>query len=466
MGSSFSHHRNTSQHAPQLEAKSASSASGMSRQAGYSTMLNKVWKNLSANRLSGVQPQNFTPNILQSMIPSTSGRDANFLTPQKADDRNNKGSADLEGSTTCSINSQQISHGNPVRENSTPQIPPARMDAPPELGVGHYAQDPSAKHITGGDPAVSVPSLVRLHQLDLRRGKHMPNSAQDSQVHALSQKVASSSHDIGIHRHGPRASDDVQQQQYSLLQQMQAMKGVDSDQGKSTESKIKGADFSSLSSQMRWKAAQLFNYGQNTVFRVPTDGELGLNSHGPLSSEKKMLSFSPQENHDKSPSSSSQIVGREVSSQDLCTPGRNDVHPHSVPLSSQSAFVGGSERPFVSPQMAPLWFEQYGNYKNGQILALYDKQNAVKFGNQQHFFAKSSASMDNNAVLDQRNDIGSVTSLGQGTSSSVVDSDEVVPPVSLVHDSVLRPKKRKILTSDIAWHKEVSQGPRRRRSIR
>ncbi|XP_039137183.1 uncharacterized protein LOC120274717 [Dioscorea cayenensis subsp. rotundata] len=465
LGSSFSHHRNTSQHAPQLEAKSASSASGMSRQAGYSTMLNKVWKNLSANRLSGVQPQNFTPNILQSMIPSTSGRDANFLTPQKADDRNNKGSADLEGSTTCSINSQQISHGNPVRENSTPQIPPARMDAPPELGVGHYAQDPSAKHITGGDPAVSVPSLVRLHQLDLRRGKHMPNSAQDSQVHALSQKVASSSHDIGIHGHGPRASDDVQQQQYSLLQQMQAMKGVDSDQGKSTESKIKGADFSSLSSQMRWKAAQLFNYGQNTVFRVPTDGELGLNSHGPLSSEKKMLSFSPQENHDKSPSSSSQIVGREVSSQDLCTPGRNDVHPHSVPLSSQSAFVGGSERPFVSPQMAPLWFEQYGNYKNGQILALYDKQNAVKFGNQQHFFAKSSASMDNNAVLDQRNDIGSVTSLGQGTSSSVVDSDEVVPPVSLVHDSVLRPKKRKILTSDIAWHKEVSQGPRRRRSI-
>ncbi|KAJ0981982.1 hypothetical protein J5N97_010237 [Dioscorea zingiberensis] len=465
LGSSSSHHRNPSQHVPQVETKSASSASGMSRQAGYSTVLNKVWKNLSAQRLSGIQPQKFTPNILQSMIPSTSGRDSNLWTPQKGDDQSNKGRTNPEGSGTCSINSQQISHGDVVIENSAPQIPSGRMDAPPEVGNAHYAQDPSARHNSDGDPAVSVSSLVGLHQLDLSRGKHTPNSAQDSQIHVPFQKVASSSHDIGIHGHSPKPSDDVQQQQYSLLHQMQQLrKGVDSDQGKSTGAKFKGADFSSPTSQMDWKAAQLFNFGQNT-FRVPADREMGLSSHGSLPSEIKMLNFSSEENHDKSPSSSSQVVSREVPSQDICTSGRHDLPAHSVTLGSKSTFLGGSERPFISPQMAPSWFEQYGNYKNGQILAMYDKQNAAIFASQQHLFSKASASMDINTVLEQRNDMGKMASFVQGMSSSMVDADEVMPSHSLDYDSVLRPKKRKPLTSDLPLHKEVTQGSRRRRSI-
>ncbi|KAJ0973890.1 hypothetical protein J5N97_015855 [Dioscorea zingiberensis] len=447
MNAGFSHLRRSGQQAHQSETKSASQPSlpGLPKQAGFSTILHNVCKNVSAQRILGVLPQKFASNIPQSMIPSTSCGDTKLWTPQKADDRSTKRGSSPAGSATCSGNSQEVLHGDPVTAACSPQIPSGKADGPSEVSNVQYEQDLAARHLSDGNPALPISSLVHPHQREISRGKQTQNTAYDSQAHVSFQKVASSRTGTGAYADTPKPSD-VRQQNFSLLQQMQAMRSADSDLDRRVE-RINGTNGTELgSSQIDWKAAHMFTLGQNKVFRDSPDKEPQMSAHNSLPTDVKMLRFSSKDGDNKNPSTSSQGFGREAS-QETHTSGRHDLCNYFPTVSSNPALMGGSERPYISPQMAPSWFDQYGK--------------TAEAANQQHSFSKASEAMENN-MLKLRSDTGNLASLGQST--PVADANEAAP-CYLDQNIVLRPKKRKCLMRLLPWHKEVSQGPQRRQDI-
>ncbi|KAM0936676.1 hypothetical protein DsansV1_C26g0191151 [Dioscorea sansibarensis] len=433
----FSHLRSSGQHGHQSEAKPASQPliPGMPKQAGFSSMLHNVWKNVSAQRILGVLPQKFTSNIPhQSMVPSTSGGDAKSWTPQKADHQHNTKGSSPSGSATCSGNSQEVSRGDPVSDTCSPQI--GKADGPSKVSDALHDQDPAAKHLSDANPALPISSLVRLHQQEISRAKLTQNTSHDLQTDVSFQKAGS--FNIG----NTQKPLDIRQQNYSLLQQMQAMKSVDSDLDKRFGKRINGADMGSA--QLDGKASHMFTFGQNEVSRGSADKELGMHAHSPLQTNVKMLHLPSKD--DRNPSTSSHAFGREAS-QETHASGRQNLYNYSSNLSSKPALMGGSEHPCISPQMAPSWFDRYGK--------------TAETANQQHFFSKVSKGMENN-LLNLRSDTSHLTNLVGST--SIADDNEMVPcyPNQSI---VLRLKKRKCLMKPLAWHREVSQGPQRRQDI-
>ncbi|KAJ0973934.1 hypothetical protein J5N97_015899 [Dioscorea zingiberensis] len=190
----------------------------------------------------------------------------------------------------------------------------------------------------------------------------------------------------------------------------------------------------------------MFTLGQNKVFRDSPDKEPQMSAHNSLPTDVKMLRCSSKDGDNKNPSTSSQGFGREAS-QETHTSGRHDLCNYFPTVSSNPALMGGSEGPYISPQMAPSWFDQYGK--------------TAEAANQQHSFSKASEAMENN-MLKLRSDTGNLASLGQST--PVADANEAAP-CYLDQNIVLRPKKRKCLMRLLPWHKEVSQGPQRRQDI-
>nr|XP_010936315.1 uncharacterized protein LOC105055973 isoform X1 [Elaeis guineensis]XP_010936316.1 uncharacterized protein LOC105055973 isoform X1 [Elaeis guineensis]XP_019710061.1 uncharacterized protein LOC105055973 isoform X1 [Elaeis guineensis]XP_029123669.1 uncharacterized protein LOC105055973 isoform X1 [Elaeis guineensis] len=475
MDAGFSRTGNSGQQLSVVDSGSGSqsSTSGMPQQVGFSKMLHKVWTNISAQRLAGIQPRKLTPAILQSMILSSNNRSAGPWGLQKADDQKQKGENAPSEAGTCSVKSQQAIYGDehPVMDSSLQQVSSEGLDVAAKTGIASQGQEPMRKHMLEGSPAVSISSLVRLHQQDASKGKHGQDSACNSQmVHVPLTNAASSSGDVGLYWHTSVPSD-VKQQNYSLLHQMQAMKGADSDPSKRAGKRLKGSDLGSDASQMDWKAGQGLVYGQNMAFRVPADSELGATSHSSFASDVKMLSFASRDNEARSASMCSQLSGREASSQDMRIVGSHDLqsHVHSSSTCSTSGLVGGSKHPHISPQMAPSWFGQYGTYKNGQILAVYDGQRTIKPATQQFHFPKVSGSMDNSSIVAQRMDRGHLDGLGRSTLSTAIAANEsspgCLPSDVMDHDIVLR-KKRKSATSELLpWHKEVTHGSRRLQTI-
>ncbi|XP_038977818.1 uncharacterized protein LOC120108303 [Phoenix dactylifera] len=475
MDAGFSRTRSSGQPLPVVEPGSGSqpSTSGMPQQAGFSKMSHHVWTNVPAQHLAGVQPHNLTSAIFQSMSLSNN-RHTGLWGLQKVDDQKHRGENVPSESGTCYVKSQQATEGeeHAVMDGSLQQVPCERVDVATKAGDVSQGQEPTQKHLLEGSSAVSISSLVRLHQQDASKGKHGQDSAHNLQTVCVPHaNAASSSSDVGLHGRTSKPSE-VQQQTYSLLHQMQAMKGADSDPSKRVGKRLKGADFGSDALQMDWKAGQGIVCGQNAVFRVPADNELGAASHSSFSSDVKMLSFASRDNEERSASACSQLPGREASSQDVRVVGCHDLqtHMHSLTKCSPSDLIGGSERPQISPQMASSWFEQYGTYKNGQILAMYDGQRSVKPATQQYYFPKVSGSMDSGTEVAQRMDTSQVGDLGRSTLATTVAASESSPsclPSNVMdHDMVPRLKKRKSATSELLpWHKEVAQGSRRLQTI-
>ncbi|KAG1366779.1 hypothetical protein COCNU_13G005690 [Cocos nucifera] len=476
MDAGFSRTRSTGQPVPVVEPGSGSqpSTSGMPQQIGFSKMSHNVWTNVPAQHLAGVQPHNLTSAIFHSISLSNNNRSTGLWGLQKVDDQKHKGENAPAESGTCSVKSQQAANGeDAVMDGSLQQVPCERVDVATKTGAISQGQEPTRKHMLEGSPSVSISSLVHLHQQDAIKEKHGQDSARNLQTICVPPtNAASSSSDVGLYGRTSKLSE-VQQQNYSLLHQMQATKGADSDPGKRVGKRLKGADFGSDALQMDWKAGQGIVRGQNTAFGVPADNELGAASHSSFSSDVKMLSFASRDNEERSASTCSQLPGSEVASQDIHIVGCHDLqnHIHSLTKCATSDLIGGSERPQISPQMASTCFEQYGTYKNGQILAMYDGQRRVKPAPQQYYFPKVSGSMDSGTVVAQRMDTSQVGVLGPSTLATTLAANESSPgylPSNVMdHDMVPRLKKRKSATSELLpWHKEVTKGSRRLQTIR
>ncbi|XP_010939435.1 uncharacterized protein [Elaeis guineensis] len=444
-----------------METKSVdqhSATAGFSQHGGFSTMLHNVRASVSSQQcLSGAEPQKALPIINQSTSPLPSMRVTNSCTMQiTVGDSNRRGESASYEFGTSSIDSQEFIYGgkHSIKTDSSQQKPPDKVDIAAKKGSASQGQEPVPKHISDGNSAISIPSLVHLHHQGLNRVKHR----QDSDFASLNHDKGASGQTLKFL--------DAHTQNCSLLQQ--AVKGTESDPSKRVGKRLKGADLCCNAFQMEG-IGQKFIFGQKPVL-----DELDASfQHGSFASDVKMLSFSSKE--DKSASTCSQVTARDVPSQDLLASGQHDIqnHAHSQSKNSKSMSVGGNERPQISPQMAPSWFGQYGTYKNGQILAMYDG-----LGNSQRtakgvtcFSAKVSESMHNGTVVEQRTDVSQVGNLQQNTSSTAIAASEGSPSHCLPLDAIdnnmiLMPKKRKSATSELSpWHKEVIQGSGRLQTI-
>lgn len=125
------------------------------------------------------------------------------------------------------------------------------------------------------------------------------------------------------------------------------------------------------------------------------------------------------------------------------------------------------EHHIVSPQMAPSWFNQYGSFKNGQLLPLPNVRHVMSSRTEEPPFTPgtSSSVMDTPILEDTTTSIPGEAYQVSGAlkSSSPTANEHLSSPPSLQmnvsgqHQVILRPKKRKGATSKLlSWHKEIS----------
>ena len=322
-------------------------------------------------------------------------------------------------------------------------------DGTPKKGCASEEQEQVPNH-QDRNSAISISSSGLRPHYDINRGQQVPG-------------LAASDSDVGLYGRTDLQSN-VQRPSHSLLQQMQAMKGADSDASRRDGKRLKG-EYGSDASHEEWRV-----YGQNVVSRVPLTDELGASSHGAFPSDVKMLSFSSKESEEKNVERTGQLVGREGLSQSICLSGQPDLQNQTQPPTSTSNFIGRRDHPLLNPQMTRSWFEQYRKYKNGQILAMYADPKSAKVS-QQYFPAEVSARIDNATLAEQRMETSQFGALSQSMSASnraTNESSDPPLPLSVTgHDMVIGSKKPITATSELLpWHQVVALGVQRLQNIR
>ncbi|KAE9601922.1 hypothetical protein Lal_00041006 [Lupinus albus] len=127
-----------------------------------------------------------------------------------------------------------------------------------------------------------------------------------------------------------------------------------------------------------------------------------------------------------------------------------------------------SDHHLINPQMAPSWFQQYGTFKNGKMLPIYDVQTMTppKIMDQPFILRSQSDNLHLSKSMEQVNSLSDVGQLGIGRQTlmptSVVTEhipSQLLPPPAVEPDLLItRPKKRETATSElIPWHKELNQ---------
>lgn len=227
------------------------------------------------------------------------------------------------------------------------------------------------------------------------------------------------------------------QPNYSLLNQMQVMKDVEPDPSERPLKRMRVSDS---------------NTGVQQI----------------LSAASRILSFSGRENLQRSISSQQ---GGNVTPQDVLASHHDDAQS-----SSQNKSINSfkPEHTQISPQMAPSWFNQYGTFKNAQMLQMYEANRAASMKTTDQPF-----SLGNSNGLQAFDSIQRVipanadrSNLGQSSSASSAaiedfSSPQTVPLNVGQHHQLLKPKKRKRVTSELTpWCKEVSLDSRGKQTIR
>ncbi|XP_075479504.1 uncharacterized protein LOC142520405 [Primulina tabacum] len=152
-----------------------------------------------------------------------------------------------------------------------------------------------------------------------------------------------------------------------------------------------------------------------------------------------------------------------VASQDILLHGAKESHSNS---STDYTTSVRAEYPEVSPQMAPSWFNQYGTFKNGQMLHSYNAHKLIPSMSGE--LGKSPSVMDTLGSEEKGTD-APIDACQINTTHPTSTSTLVNAPLSSCRSYELnataqnlvvsRPKKRKTATSQLQpWHKEIADG--------
>ncbi|GJN08663.1 hypothetical protein PR202_ga26612 [Eleusine coracana subsp. coracana] len=255
----------------------------------------------------------------------------------------------------------------------------------------------------------------------------------------------------GIVLHGSPAPSNVQQQNFSLLHQMQAMRHTDIDPG-NTVGKTISPEIGSDASPVDWKSGQRFAHVTSNSTKLSTDNIGSPGVPGPFPSDMKMLSFASR-SEERDTGIPSQLPSGERQSHVMVTAQndhQNQLQPIGMTTTPNSLERG--ERPRINPQMAPSWFGHYGNYRNGQNLAVLNAQKTTPLP---YNFAKASWNIDNNSA-EHRVESGQPVRPGHLPPSTKMDA--LVSSNVKAASVMRRPKKRKSMESAlVSWHK-VTEG--------
>ncbi|KAG8662373.1 hypothetical protein MANES_01G095500v8 [Manihot esculenta] len=188
-------------------------------------------------------------------------------------------------------------------------------------------------------------------------------------------------------------------------------------------------------------------YENVSRFRTPVDGRPNSTSQtGSFpSGHKQMLSLLGEAGDGPIVKAPQQPALQSRNSQETC----NDTHSQS---SSSNL------------HLAPSWFKQYEALRNGQMMPIFDARLAKSVASQ-FSLGKPSQNLHRHSSLEQLD----AADAGQGgrvwPSSQQLSSPYMLPSVVNSQVAIIRPKKRKITSELLPWHKEVNQDSKRLQNI-
>ncbi|XP_027369178.1 uncharacterized protein LOC113874997 isoform X2 [Abrus precatorius] len=233
---------------------------------------------------------------------------------------------------------------------------------------------------------------------------------------------------------------------FPMLNQVQSMKNMEIDPSNRDVKRFKISDNMADKQQVDSNLGQQ-SYGYNNMVK-----DMSGNSSSVPPSDPNILSISTKPGD-----------GRDTNASSQEGVGFGQKNALNVANNNQLPSV-------INPQMAPSWFEQYGNFKNGKMLQMYDVRTMTppKIMDQPLILRNQSVSLHLGNSMEQ---VNSLSDARQNPMLTSVASEhlpsQLLPPPAVEPDlHVMRPKKRKSTTSElIPWHKELRQGSERLQDI-
>ncbi|KAK9116489.1 hypothetical protein Sjap_015436 [Stephania japonica] len=454
------------EHLPILESVpiSQSSISGKSQQGAFSSILHNVWTNVSAqqHRTGGLQ-QKIPPNSFHSFNPSNSNSERALVDASKPPQGTRKGGSGSDFGP-CSIISEQFAYGEEHSgiESYRQHMPAEKVN--PSAIQGHESL---VKHQQDAKSSVSGSFIVPPHQ-EFDRGRYGKDPVLVSQSDNAPQRDSSAtSAGRDMDALGRSLKQQSMHHNYSLLHQVQAFKAVEADPNMRSGKRFKATDSGSDAQQFMAKSGPQSLDGYNNVIRDVDEQDAAAQRP---TGDGTMLSFSSEGRDNHSTGTPSNLGHGGLPSQDVVAFGRNESHNHS----SHPSGTARSESAQVSPQMAPSWFEQYGSFKNGQILPIYDTSRTAKPALHQLLYGKMPENVHTHPAVQQQVSIVGASHGGVCITavSAFGASEQGSPAHSLPSEAndqslaLLRPRKRKTETLGLLpWHKEIINGSERLQSV-
>ncbi|KAK9107294.1 hypothetical protein Syun_023305 [Stephania yunnanensis] len=455
-----------SEHLPILESVpiSQSSISGKSQQGAFSSILHNVWTNVSTqqHRTDGLQ-QKIPANLLHSLNPSNSNSEKALMDTSKPPQGTRKGGSGPDFGA-CSITSEQLAYGEEHSgiESYRQHMPAEKVN--PSAIQGHESL---VKHPQDAKSDVSGSLIVPPHQ-EFDRGRYGKDPVLVSQSDNAPQRGSSAtSAGRDIDALGRSLKQQSMHHNYSLLHQVQAFKAVEADPNMRSGKRFKATDSGSVAQQFAAKSGSQSLDGYSIVIRDVDEQDAAAQRP---TGDSRMLSFSSEGRDDHSTGTPSNLGHGGLPSQDVVSFGRNESHNHS----SHPSGTARSESSQISPQMAPSWFEQYGSFKNGQILPIYDTSRTAKPALHQLLYYKMPENVHAHPAVQQQVSIVGASHGGVCiTTVSAFGASEQASPAHFLPSeaadkslALTRPRKRKTETSGLLpWHKEIICGSERLQSV-
>ncbi|XP_059642164.1 uncharacterized protein LOC132284110 [Cornus florida] len=393
--------------------------SGTSEQSAFSKMLPNVWTSVPTSfpaqqRALGAQSHK-SLNFFQSNQSNKNVESTSFAPQNLEDEDPHKRGNDPSAFVASSTNSHGFVCGeeNPAREGPSQQVSSGNIDLREKISASQ-GRESISKHLSDATPS-NAASIQR-------------------DVEAFGRSLKPNHHN------------------YSLLHQMQVMRSAENDPSERGLNRIQGTH----SGQGGLQVAP--STGQSND-RHTRGGDALLRRNVVLSGDSEMLSFSGP-----------------VNNWEACTSSQLRNDPQIYPRNNNTATVR-VEHPQISPQMAPSWFNQFGTFKNGQMMPMYDSRKIadVKSLGQPFTLAKPSDSLHVQNSTEQvipaadTNQVGNTwrTSTPKEVATEYLSSPQLLhPDVTDQRLVAVRPKKRKSATSELLpWCKEVTHGSQSLRTI-
>ncbi|XP_011015108.1 PREDICTED: uncharacterized protein LOC105118773 isoform X2 [Populus euphratica] len=418
--SSPDHARDSAQQFPVLEVAPAPQRNALSQDAVSSKMSPTIWTSVPSQlHPFGSQPFQTSSSMFKSNLLSHNSSGPTLTLPQKPDSqiRQVGGSSQAE-SGSCLMNSDGfLGKEQPAKADHLQQVSP-QNDRPQNTMSASHEKGSFLNHLT----ETSLSNLASTRK----------------QIEAFGRSLK---------------PNNTLHQNYPLLHQMQGMENEEVDNGNRSLKRFKSPDAPVDPQLVTTQGGQQF-YGHKNMVR---DALADCTPIPP--GDSKMLSFSAK---------IADVQDTTAPSKEMPAFGRHDSQSFA---GSNGAVSVRGEHSQISPQMAPSWFDQYGTFKNGQILRMHDVQRTISMNTSEMPFTAGRPDNRSHAhsSIVQGNAAVAASQFGRvqkGSTCSSIASEKFSSPQSLQPDSgdvslvVMRPKKRKISVSELVpWHKEVMHGP-------